>query len=65
MSDQSHVWASQCEARLDDLFAIEKAIADTIGATLGIARRAATPPGANRPKTSRRSRCTGRAATTS
>jgi len=37
VSDQSHVWASRYEARLDDLFATERAVAEAVGAKLGLA----------------------------
>ncbi len=37
VSDQAHLWASHCEARLDDLFAAERGMAEAIGAKLGLA----------------------------
>jgi TolB-like protein len=37
VSDQAHVWASRYEAKLDDLFATERAVAEAVGAKLGLA----------------------------
>ena len=42
VTDQAHVWASRYEARLDELFAIERAVAQAVGATLGVVPGAST-----------------------
>ncbi len=39
VTDQAHVWAARYDARLDDVFGIEKTMADTIGAALGVTSR--------------------------
>jgi TolB-like protein/Tfp pilus assembly protein PilF len=37
VADQAHVWASRYEARLGDLHRVERAVADAVGAALGVA----------------------------
>jgi TolB-like protein len=49
VTDQAHVWASRYEARLDELFAVERAIAQAVGAALGVAPGAPTGAAARRP----------------
>ena len=44
VSDQAHVWAERYDARLNDLFGIQKAAAEKIGAALDIAPRAGVRP---------------------
>ena len=48
-ADQAHAWASRYEASLGDLFAVESAIAQAIGAALGVTPAARTGGPSRRP----------------
>jgi TolB-like protein/tetratricopeptide (TPR) repeat protein len=49
VSDQTHVWAARHDVRLDDLFGAQKAMAETMGAAIGIAPCAGTRPAPRKP----------------
>jgi TolB-like protein len=49
VGDQTHAWAGRYDVRLDDLFGLHEAMAETIGTALGIAPRAGARPAARKP----------------
>jgi len=49
VNDQAHVWASRYEARIGELCAIEREVAEAVGAKLGVTPRAGAAARARKP----------------